>query len=68
MRYKHGTIAAAEQERVFVEGKRAFGERKNRYNPYAASNQGLAMLWWHGWDTAEEESKGERSPIEERPI
>lgn len=32
------------------------------YNPYAASSptrQELAMLWWHGWDTAEERSKNE---------
>lgn len=65
MRYKHGTIAVVEQERVYVEGKRAFEERKNRSNPYAASNQELAMLWWHGWDTAEEESKGQISSIDE---
>lgn len=65
MRYKHGTIALAEQERAYVEGKRAFEEHKNRYNPYAASNQGLAMLWWHGWDTAEEESKGQGSSMDE---
>lgn len=66
MRYKHGTIAVAEQERVYVEGKRAFEERKNRHNPYAANNQGLAMLWWHGWDTAEEESERQISSTDER--
>jgi hypothetical protein len=67
MRYKHYTIALAEQQRVYVEGKQAFAERKNRYNPYAASNQGLAMLWWHGWDTAEEESQSKPTQPSGRP-
>jgi len=29
------------------------------YNPYAANNLAFAVSWWHGWDTAEEESKDE---------
>jgi hypothetical protein len=52
-------ITPERRESVFAEGKQAFGEYKGRgYNPYAANNQELAMIWWHGWDTAEEESKG----------
>jgi hypothetical protein len=46
------------KKRVYAEGLQAFEERKRRgNNPYASSNQELAMLWWHGWDTAEERSK-----------
>lgn len=45
---------------AYDEGKKAFKERSGRgCNPYAATNQELAMAWWHGWDTAEEEDKGE---------
>ena len=48
-----------QRERVYAEGKSAFDEHKGRgHNPYASSNQELAMIWWHGWDTAEEESQG----------
>jgi hypothetical protein len=55
-------ITPAKRESVFDEGKRAFEEHKGRgYNPYATSNQELAMIWWHGWDTAEEESTGKTS-------
>jgi len=43
---------------VYDEGKKAFEDNKGRgYNPYVSTNQGLAMEWWHGWDTAAEESK-----------
>jgi hypothetical protein len=46
------------RKRVYAEGLQAFEERKRRgNNPYASFNQELAMLWWHGWDTAEERSK-----------
>ena len=57
-----------ERERVYAEGKSAFDEHKGRgHNPYASSNQELAMIWWHGWDTAEEESQGNQSrPTDER--
>lgn len=59
------TIITLEQRKnVYTEGKLAFGEREHRaYNPYAASNLTLAVNWWHGWDTAEEESKAERLPV-----
>ena len=51
-------INAEKKKSVYAEGMQAFEERKRRgYNPYASSNQELAMLWWHGWDTAEEQSK-----------
>jgi hypothetical protein len=53
-------ITPAKKESVYAEGMRAFEEHTQRsFNPYAASNQELAMLWWHGWDTAEERSKDE---------
>jgi hypothetical protein len=53
-------ITPAIKESVYAEGMQAFKEHTQRsYNPYAASNQELAMLWWHGWDTAEERSNDE---------
>jgi hypothetical protein len=57
-----------QRESAYTEGKRAFDEHKGRgYNPYTSSNQELAMIWWQGWDTAEEESKGDQSrPKEEK--
>jgi hypothetical protein len=62
----HKSITHAEKETVYAEGKQAFDEYKRRgYNPYARSNLILAVNWWHGWDTAEEESNGERSPLDE---
>jgi len=49
-----------ERERVYAEGRQAFEEHKGRgYNPHAASNLTFAVSWWHGWDTAEEESNDE---------
>ncbi len=43
---------------VHDEGKKAFEETRRRgHNPYVSTNQELAMEWWHGWDTAEEESR-----------
>lgn len=49
---------------VYSEGKLAFEEREPRaYNPYARNSLVLAVNWWHGWDTAEEESKGKNLPI-----
>ncbi|HSB02847.1 MAG TPA: hypothetical protein VLE49_19515 [Anaerolineales bacterium] len=60
---KNETSNLEKRKSVYVEGKLAFDEHKRRaYNPYARSNLALAVNWWHGWDTAEEESKGERSP------
>jgi hypothetical protein len=57
-----------ERERVYAEGKKGFEEHQHRsYNPYPSSNQELAMIWWHGWDTADEESRGDQSqPREEK--
>jgi len=49
-----------ERQRVYAEGRQAFDEHKGRgCNPHAASNLTFAVSWWHGWDTAEEESKDE---------
>jgi len=65
MSYK--SITLTERERVYAEGRQAFGEYTPRgYNPHAASNLILAVSWWHGWDTAEEEGTEERSPLDER--
>ena len=62
MSYESTTLER--RKSVYAEGKQAFNERKDRgYNPHAASNLTLAVSWWHGWDTAEEESEGERSPL-----
>jgi hypothetical protein len=53
-------ISREERARVYAEGKRAFETHDCRgYNPYARSNLTLAVSWWHGWDTAEEESRDE---------
>jgi hypothetical protein len=51
-------ITNAEKVSVYSQGKRAFEENMQRgYNPYRGSNLSLAISWWHGWDTAEEEVK-----------
>jgi hypothetical protein len=60
---RNETINIEKRKSAYAEGKLAFDEHKRRgYNPYARSNLALAVNWWHGWDTAEEESKGERLP------
>lgn len=57
------SITLERRQSVYAEGKRAFYEHKQRgHNPYAASNLKLAVSWWHGWDTAEEEFKGQTAP------
>lgn len=56
-------ITLEKRKSVYAEGKRAFSDHTQRgYNPYARDNLTLAVQWWHGWDTAEEENKGERLP------
>jgi hypothetical protein len=64
----HDKNTPLHRDRVYAEGKCAFDEHKGRgYNPYASSNQELAMIWWHGWDTAEEESQAKPGrPTEEK--
>ena len=63
------SITLEKRKGVYAEGKRAFGEHMHRgYNPYARSNLTLAVQWWHGWDTAEEENKDEKLPIDERDL
>ncbi|HUE98878.1 MAG TPA: hypothetical protein VMN99_06460 [Anaerolineales bacterium] len=67
MSYKR--ITDIEKERVYADGRQAFGEYTPRSdNPHAASNLTLAVSWWHGWDTAEEEGKEERSPFVNRSV
>ncbi|HEX5836398.1 MAG TPA: hypothetical protein VFY26_01115 [Anaerolineales bacterium] len=56
-------INLEKKKSVYEEGMQAFAERTRRgYNPYASSNQELAMLWWHGWDTAEERINDKEIP------
>ncbi len=60
------SITLEKRKSVYAEGKHAFGEHTHRgYNPYARSNLTLAVQWWHGWDTAEEENNDEKLPINE---
>jgi hypothetical protein len=62
-------IAYPKRVSVYAQGKRAFDEHKNRrYNPYAAINLAFAISWWHGWDTAEEESRVKGSPLDKHPV
>jgi hypothetical protein len=50
-------ITRLELSHAYGEGKLAFEEKRRRgYNPYVSTKQELAMAWWHGWDTALEES------------
>jgi hypothetical protein len=61
------SISIVERESVYAEGKQAFEERKHRsYNPYRGSNLSLAVSWWHGWDTAEEEYEAKKPSSELR--
>ena len=61
------SITDTQRKNVYTEGKRAFDEHTRRdYNPYTKGNLMLAVTWWHGWDTAEEENEGERLPIEDK--
>jgi hypothetical protein len=56
-------ITSAQRKGVYVAGRRAFGEYTPRGdNPHTRSNLTLAVSWWHGWDTASEESDGNGSP------
>jgi hypothetical protein len=42
---------------VYLEGKKAFEDRKQRnFNPYIRSNPEFALHWWNGWDTAKKDS------------
>ena len=62
------SITDAQRKNAYIEGKRAFDEHTRRdYNPYTTSNLLLAVTWWHGWDTAEEENEGQRLPMEDKP-
>jgi hypothetical protein len=57
------SITVEKRKSVYAEGRQAFDEHKNRgYNPYAPSNLKLAVSWWHGWDTAEEECNCPTAP------
>jgi len=63
------SITLEKRKSVYAEGKHAFGEHMHRgYNPYARSNLTLAVQWWHGWDTAEEENSDERAPVDEHDL
>lgn len=56
-------VTEHELSRAYAEGKRAFEENKRRgYNPYVSTKQELAMEWWHGWDTGQEENRKPTQP------
>jgi hypothetical protein len=53
---------------AYAEGRQAFEEKKWRaFNPYKDFHEKLASDWWNGWDRAEEDSDGERTPFKENP-
>ncbi len=55
--FKYKVIPGDLKTRVYNEGREAFNVGTRRaHNPYAASNLALATIWWHGWDTENEES------------
>jgi hypothetical protein len=61
------TITQNRRATVYTEGKLAYEEHEHRTrNPYAANNLVLAVSWWHGWDTAEEESIDPTAPNNRR--
>jgi hypothetical protein len=65
--FKYKVIPGDLKTRVYTEGKEAFNVGTRRANnPYAASNLALATLWWHGWDTENEESNAFRKSPDDR--
>ena len=45
-----------ERTLVYLEGKKAFEDRKQRdFNPYIRSNPEFALHWWNGWDAAKKD-------------
>ena len=65
--YKYKAIPGDLKTRVYIEGKEAFNVGMRRaHNPYAASNLALATIWWHGWDTENEESNTYRKSPDDR--
>ena len=56
--FKYKVIPGDLKARVYSEGEEAFYRGTQRgHNPYTANNLALATIWWHGWDTGEEERK-----------
>jgi hypothetical protein len=56
-------ITHTERKSVYIAGRQSFREYTPRgYNPHTRSNLTLSLSWWHGWDTASEESDGQGSP------
>jgi hypothetical protein len=61
--FKYKVIPLDLQAKVYVEGKDAFNFGRQRgHNPYTRNNLALATIWWHGWDTEDEESNVDRKP------
>lgn len=55
--FRYKVIPVDLKAKVFVEGKEAFNLGTQRgHNPYTRHNLALATIWWHGWDTENEES------------
>jgi hypothetical protein len=65
--FKYKVIPEDLKTRVYAEGKEAFQVGTRRaHNPYATSNLALATIWWHGWDTGNEESNIYRKSPDDR--
>jgi hypothetical protein len=65
--FKYKVIPGDLKTRVYTEGREAFNMGTRRaHNPYAASNLALATIWWHGWDTENEESNTYRKSPDDR--
>jgi hypothetical protein len=62
-KYRYRAIPRIQTANIYAEGKRAFTEGQHRANnPYAATNLALAIIWWNGWDTGEEERAAYQKP------
>ena len=61
--FKYKVIPGDLKTRVYAEGKESFNVGTQRaHNPYSTSNLALATIWWHGWDTENEESNIDPKP------
>jgi len=55
--YNINTHVKIKRMAVYLEGKKAFEDNKQRgLNPYIRSNPEFALHWWNGWDAAKNES------------
>jgi hypothetical protein len=65
--FRYKVIPGDLKARVYTEGKEAFNAGTRRaHNPYAANNLALATIWWHGWDTENEEGTIQQKSPDDR--